>query len=537
MKTSVTFFLLAGCAAWFLSAPIGRGAQAPAPPPPAAIETPPEPAAPRAPTPPKARRDKAREHEHTGDVLINIFNDSTQPSGRASDAVVSIFGSSTADGEVREGVVSIFGNTCVSGTVGEAAVAVLGDVFVNGLVKGNVVAVFGDVELGPKAEVEGQIVCVGGSVRRDANAVVAGNVQNIGLGRLTADHAGLTAWIEQCLLWGRPLAFGPHLAWAWAIAGAFLAFYVALALLFRGGLEQCIRTLDARPGGTAIAALLTVFLTPGAMVLLVVTGVGILLVPVAAGTLFFGSLFGVAAVLGWLGRKGTRRLGRAFGHPALAVLLAGLAVLGLYTIPVLGFLLMKMISWLGLGVVAFTALLAIKHSRPAPVAPAPAPDPSQAGFGNRGYTAGAPESTAVPPVFQTFPGNAPPQLSANLPRAGFWIRLAALLLDVVLLGLIAALLTGGPQLALLGVAAYAAVLWKLKGTTIGGTVCGLKVVRLDDRPIDWGTAVVRVLGCFLSLAVAGLGFIWVAVDDQRQSWHDKIAGTTVVRVPRGVSLI
>jgi uncharacterized RDD family membrane protein YckC len=41
----------------------------------------------------------------------------------------------------------------------------------------------------------------------------------------------------------------------------------------------------------------------------------------------------------------------------------------------------------------------------------------------------------------------------------------------------------------------------------------------------------------LSLFVAGLGFIWVAFDDECQSWHDKISGTTIVRVPRGISLI
>ena len=71
----------------------------------------------------------------------------------------------------------------------------------------------------------------------------------------------------------------------------------------------------------------------------------------------------------------------------------------------------------------------------------------------------------------------------------------------------------------------------------GGIICGLKVVRLDDRRIDWGVAVVRCLGGFLSLAIAGLGFIWVAFDDEKQSWHDKIAGTTIVRVPKGTPLL
>jgi uncharacterized RDD family membrane protein YckC len=90
---------------------------------------------------------------------------------------------------------------------------------------------------------------------------------------------------------------------------------------------------------------------------------------------------------------------------------------------------------------------------------------------------------------------------------------------------------------LLAFAAYCVVLWALKGTTIGGIVCSLKVVRLNDQPVDWPTALVRALGGFLSLFAAGIGFIWVHFDDQRQSWHDKIAGTTVVHVPRGVSLV
>jgi uncharacterized RDD family membrane protein YckC len=81
------------------------------------------------------------------------------------------------------------------------------------------------------------------------------------------------------------------------------------------------------------------------------------------------------------------------------------------------------------------------------------------------------------------------------------------------------------------------VMWKLKGSTIGGIICGLHVVRLDGRPIDWPTAIVRALGCFLSAAIMFLGFIWVAFDSEKQSWHDKIAGTVVVRSPKGTALV
>ena len=126
---------------------------------------------------------------------------------------------------------------------------------------------------------------------------------------------------------------------------------------------------------------------------------------------------------------------------------------------------------------------------------------------------------------------------ASLPRAGFGIRMAALLLDILLVGIILHNVHESTRLELLVLASYGAVMWKLKGSTIGGIICGLRVMRLDGRPIDWSTAIVRALSCFLSLAVVGLGFIWIAIDSDRQGWHDKIAGTIVVRAPKGASLL
>jgi len=86
-------------------------------------------------------------------------------------------------------------------------------------------------------------------------------------------------------------------------------------------------------------------------------------------------------------------------------------------------------------------------------------------------------------------------------------------------------------------AAYGAIMWKMRGSTVGGLVLDLRVVRLDGREIDWPTAIVRALSCFLSLAVVGLGFFWIAFDPEAQAWHDKIAGTVVVRVAKGTPLV
>jgi uncharacterized RDD family membrane protein YckC len=93
------------------------------------------------------------------------------------------------------------------------------------------------------------------------------------------------------------------------------------------------------------------------------------------------------------------------------------------------------------------------------------------------------------------------------------------------------------EIWLIALAGYGALMWKLKGTTIGGIVCHLQVVRVDGRDIEWDTALVRALSAFLSLAPAGLGFIWIAFDAERQSWHDKIAGTVVVRLPKATPVV
>jgi uncharacterized RDD family membrane protein YckC len=127
--------------------------------------------------------------------------------------------------------------------------------------------------------------------------------------------------------------------------------------------------------------------------------------------------------------------------------------------------------------------------------------------------------------------------AATLPRARFWVRMGALAIDAVMVAIVIGMINAGGELWMLALGTYGAVMWKLKGTTIGGIVFGLRVVRRDGRPIDWATAIVRALSCFLSLIIAGLGFIWIALDDEKQAWHDKIAGTVVVTMPKGVSLL
>lgn len=85
--------------------------------------------------------------------------------------------------------------------------------------------------------------------------------------------------------------------------------------------------------------------------------------------------------------------------------------------------------------------------------------------------------------------------------------------------------------------AYFVGLWAWRGTTIGGIVLKLKVVRSNGTPLTFVVALVRGLAAAFSIIVLFLGFLWIAWDKDKQGWHDKIAGTEVVRLPRSLPLV
>jgi uncharacterized RDD family membrane protein YckC len=80
-------------------------------------------------------------------------------------------------------------------------------------------------------------------------------------------------------------------------------------------------------------------------------------------------------------------------------------------------------------------------------------------------------------------------------------------------------------------------MWAWKGTTIGGIVLNLQVVREDGRPLSFVTALVRSAAAVFSVLVLFLGMFWIGWDNQKQGWHDKIAGTVVVRLPKAITLV
>jgi uncharacterized RDD family membrane protein YckC len=467
---------------------------------------------------------------HSDNVVVNVFGDARLAADKAADGVIAAFGDAHVEGEVSDAVVTIFGDAHVTGPVHGGVVSLFGNTYIDGPVEEAAVAIFGDLNLGPNARVRGDIAVVGGKLTRDPAAVVEGESE-IMLGDFSGLH-GMRVWIEKCLFYARLLAFEPDLGWAWGIAFGFLLFYVVIALLFDRSVTRCVETLETQPGQSAVASIMTVLCVPVLFVLMVVSIVGIVVVPFAGMALMCAALFGKAVMLAALGRRLTRFTGIApLSHIAFATFVGGLIAMGLYVIPVIGLVAYKLLGIIGLGVVMYTMLLAMRQ-RSARVAAASA-----------GASAGVPaaatpavEGASAQPASTAEPAAAAIAATAA-PRAGFWIRMGALFIDIVLVSVIVSILDTPDSVWIVALAGYGALMWKIKGTTIGGIVCGLKVVRRDGTDLNWDTAIVRALGCFLSMVVCGLGFLWIVFDEDRQGWHDKIAGTLVVRTPRPESLV
>jgi uncharacterized RDD family membrane protein YckC len=77
---------------------------------------------------------------------------------------------------------------------------------------------------------------------------------------------------------------------------------------------------------------------------------------------------------------------------------------------------------------------------------------------------------------------------------------------------------------------YLVIFWSWQGGTIGQLLLGIQVRReADGQRIGIGTSILRYIGYVISVWVFYLGLIWVAFDARKQGWHDKIAGTLVIR--------
>ena len=488
------------------------------------------------PAPAPARDDEAHPpRKHHGDFTVHQMDDDDQNRVAVNDSV------EVAEDEVIPGnAVAVMGPLKVDGTVNGNAVVVLGSSTINGTVHGNAVVVGGNLHIGPHAHIDGNVVPIGGIFVRAPGSYVGGHIAHERAGFDFSEDSGAYSWLNHGLRLGRPLAIGPHLHLFWILSVCTIALYVLLSLMFPAGVVRCGDMITRRPGITLLTGILSIIALPVIFVLLCVTVVGIpialVVLPIAIVCFL---LFGKAAVYSLIGRSIFKSV-----HPALGALIGALLAVCFYLVPFFGGMVWVIVAFLGFSAAVsglFISRQPAAGSPPPPAAPAPmaAPVPPAADApASPLLSPEAPPAAAapLPPVIPlAAPAPARPLAAASeaaLPRAGFWVRIVALLIDFLLVAIVV-----HHDWFPVALAAYGAILWKLRGATVGDIIFGIKVVRVDGAPIEWVTAVVRALGCFFSIVVAGLGFIWIAFDSEKQAWHDKIAGTVVVKLPKGSSLV
>lgn len=140
----------------------------------------------------------------------------------------------------------------------------------------------------------------------------------------------------------------------------------------------------------------------------------------------------------------------------------------------------------------------------------------------------------------------------ELECVGFWPRVGASLIDAILTGIVVwPLLTAfygesywrsekfiwGPMDFLLGwvfPAVAVITFWVVKQATPGKMAISARIADATTGGApSVGQCIGRYFAYFLATIPLGLGLIWVAFDDRKQGWHDKLAGTVVVRPKPG----
>jgi uncharacterized RDD family membrane protein YckC len=172
-------------------------------------------------------------------------------------------------------------------------------------------------------------------------------------------------------------------------------------------------------------------------------------------------------------------------------------------------------------------------------------------------TAEAPPPASQPPAAQP-PGWTPPPPTTvagpapGLRYGGFWVRFLAYILDLIVIAVIAGALSvfalggamfttttdagvvtinyGANAMGLLVGLVYFVGFWGWRGQTPGMIPFNMQIVMADDgSKADWVRMLLRYVGLLIGIAVFFIGVIWAGFDRRKQGWHDKMAGTVVVR--------
>jgi uncharacterized RDD family membrane protein YckC len=122
------------------------------------------------------------------------------------------------------------------------------------------------------------------------------------------------------------------------------------------------------------------------------------------------------------------------------------------------------------------------------------------------------------------------------PRASFFRRLGAFLIDAVIVGIPIGILVGitqndafAPLWLVVSFVYFAYFEGSQSGQTVGKRALEIRVIDFAaGGTIGFGRAALRTLGRILSQFICYLGYLWMLWDREKQTWHDKIANSVVV---------
>lgn len=282
-----------------------------------------------------------------GSLIVIGGNADVEKDALVSRDIVLIGGNLTIDGDTKGSVVIIGGNLTISGTTGK-----------------DVVVVGGQVLLTKTAVVNGDVVTIGGQVTKEDGAEVTGNlvnntplvdvpdvpdipntpnVPNVPDAPNTPDFFGYNPFWEVAGVLGRAMAVA--------------AIAMLLTLFLQPQLERVADAITSQPVMAGGFGLLTLVVTPLAMIIMIVT---ILLIPIAALVALLiplAWLFGIIALGQEVGDRFTKAINQTWapvlstGFGTFLLLLIG-GFIGL--IPYIGWILPLLVGLIAIGGVAMT---------------------------------------------------------------------------------------------------------------------------------------------------------------------------------------
>ena len=79
---------------------------------------------------------------------------------------------------------------------------------------------------------------------------------------------------------------------------------------------------------------------------------------------------------------------------------------------------------------------------------------------------------------------------------------------------------------------FFSIFWLKSGQTLGMQAWRIKLVAVEGSGVSWRQCLLRCLGALLSALPAGLGYWWSLLDTDSRTWHDRLSGTKLVKVPK-----